>query len=249
MRGELKMKAIVLAAGMGKRLHSEEFNLPKVLRCANGKPLVGYVLDGIDFIKPEDIVIVAGYMREKVIETLGDNYSYAVQEEQKGTGHAVQCAKDYFDGYDGDVLVLYGDMPLFTKETFKAVIDRHIESGADCTLLTADIEDPPTYGRIVRDADGNLEDIVEDKDCTPEQKAITELNVGVYVFKSKLLFDGLKEIKNANAQGEYYLTDMPKIFISQGRKVASYTIKDSSQIYGVSTEEDLAFCEDILSKR
>ena len=243
------MKAIVLAAGKGKRLQSEAFNLPKVLRCANGKPLIGYALDSIDFIEPKDTVIVAGYMREKVVETLGDSFCYAVQEEQKGTGHAVQCAKDWFEGYDGDVLILYGDMPLFKKETFKAVIDKHVTSGADCTLLTADVENPPAYGRIVRGADGNVVDIVEDKDCTSEQKAITELNVGIYVFKSKLLFNGLGDIKNANAQGEYYLTDMPKIFIAQGRKVASHTINDLLEIYGVNTEEDLAFCEAELKKR
>jgi len=242
------MKAIVLAAGKGKRLQSETFNLPKVLREANGKPLIGYVVDSIDFIGKQNTVLVVGYMREKVEEKMGAEYCYSVQEEQKGTGHAVACASEWLKDYDGDVLVLYGDMPLFKKATYQAVIDKHIQSGADCTLLTAQLDDPPAYGRIVRDATGNVADIVEDKDCTPQQKAITELNVGIYVFKAKLLFDGLTQIKNDNAQGEYYLTDMPKIFIAQGRKVASHTISSSTEIYGVNTEEDLAFCESELAR-
>ncbi len=241
------MKAIVLAAGKGKRLHSEQFNLPKVMREANGKPLIRHVLGNIDFIDKKDTVVVVGYMKEKVIENLGSDYLYSVQDEQKGTGHAVMCAAEHFENYDGDVLVLYGDMPLFKKETYKAVIEKHEKSGADCTLLTAIIDNPPAYGRIVRDEKtGKLSDIVEEKDCTPEQKNIKELNVGIYVFKSKLLFEGLKKLKNNNAQGEYYLTDMPKIFILEGKKVETHAITNEVEIYGVNTVEDLKFCEEQL---
>lgn len=243
------MRAIVLAAGKGKRLQSEKFNLPKVLREANGKPLIGHVLEHIDFIEKKDTVIVVGYMREKVIEKMGSDYKYSVQDEQKGTGHAVICAKDQFDDYDGDVLILYGDMPLIRKETYKAIIEKHQQSGADCTLLTAVVDETPAYGRIVRDADGKVVEIVEDKDCTPEQKQIKELNVGIYVFKSKLLFEGLKELGNSNAQGEYYLTDMPMIFLSKGLKVDTCSVdRNSSEIYGVNTVEDLEFCERELLK-
>ena len=241
------MKAIVLAAGKGKRLHSEQFNLPKVMREANGKPLIRHVLGNIDFIDKKDTVVVVGYMKEKVIENLGSDYLYSVQDEQKGTGHAVMCAAEHFENYDGDVLVLYGDMPLFKKETYKAVIEKHEKSGADCTLLTAIIDNPPAYGRIVRDEKtGKLSDIVEEKDCTPEQKNIKELNVGIYVFKSKLLFEGLKKLKNNNAQGEYYLTDMPKIFILEGKKAETHAITNEVEIYGVNTVEDLKFCEEQL---
>ena len=241
------MKAIVLAAGKGKRLHSEQFNLPKVMREANGKPLIRHVLGNINFIDKKDTVVVVGYMKEKVIENLGSDYLYSVQDEQKGTGHAVMCAAEHFENYDGDVLVLYGDMPLFKKETYKAVIEKHEKSGADCTLLTAIIDNPPAYGRIVRDEKtGKLSDIVEEKDCTPEQKNIKELNVGIYVFKSKLLFEGLKKLKNNNAQGEYYLTDMPKIFILEGKKVETHAITNEVEIYGVNTVEDLKFCEEQL---
>lgn len=242
------MKAIVLGAGKGKRLHSEQFQLPKVLREANGRPLIAYVLDSIGFIDKKDTVIVVGYMKDKVIETVGDAYTYCVQAEQLGTGHAVACAREALEGYDGDVLILYGDMPLVRRETYEAIIRRHQESGADCTLLTVDVQNPPAYGRIVRDEAGNVADIVEDRDCTPEQKKITELNVGIYVFRSRLLFEALGSLKNNNAQQEYYLTDVPKIFIEQGRKVDSYTIHNIEESFGVNTVEDLEFCERELNK-
>lgn len=242
------MKAIILAAGKGKRLLSETMNMPKVLRLAAGKPLIGHVLDNISFIDEKDIVIVAGYKREMVYEQLGDKYTYAVQEEQKGTGHAVMMAKDALEGYTGDVVVLYGDMPLFKKETYKNLIQTHQESGADCTVLTATTDDKLAYGRIIRE-NGNIIDIIEDKDCTPEQKEIKELNVGVYVFKSNVLFENLNKLKNNNAQGEYYLTDVPKILIGEGKTIATYTTYDKHEILGVNTPEDLELCEKLIKER
>lgn len=236
------MKAIVLAAGKGKRLQSEKFNAPKVLREAKGRSLLSYVLDNISFIPQEDTVIVVGYMRDKVIEKTVGDYKFATQEEQLGTGHAVACAKEYFENYDGSVLVLYGDMPMLKKETYAAMVKKHEESGADCTFLTAISESPLAYGRIIRE-NGKIVDIVEQKDCTPEQLAIRELNVGVYVFDSKALFENLSKLKNDNAQGEYYLTDVPKLLIADGKKVDAYTIGDTCEIYGVNTVEDLEFCE------
>lgn len=243
------MKAIVLAAGKGKRLQSEKFNLPKVLRNACGKPLISYVLDNIKFIKQEDTCIVVGYKKEMVQEAVGGNYLYASQDEQLGTGHAVMMAEPFFKDYDGDILVLYGDMPLFREETYKRIIEAHARENADCTILTAVVENPPDYGRIIRDADGRIIDIVEKRDCTPEQLKINELNVGVYVFRSKLLFESLKKLDNNNNQREYYLTDVPKILIQGGKKVACFTIDSSDEIYGVNTMEELEFCENILKSR
>lgn len=245
MKGLEIMKAIVLAAGKGTRLMSEKFNAPKVLREANGRALIEYVLDNIDFIPREDTVIVVGYKKEMVTDKLGSDYSFAVQEEQKGTGHAVAVAKDYFKGYDGNVIILYGDMPLFKKDTYKKLIEEHEKSGADCTILTSVSDEKLAYGRIIRE-NGNITDIVEEKDCTPEQKEIKELNVGVYVFKSELLFENLTKLKNNNAQGEYYLTDVPKILINEGKKIASYVLHNTNEILGVNTPEDLARCENIL---
>lgn len=240
------MKAIVLAAGKGKRLMSEKFDAPKVLRLANSKPLIGYVLENIDFIDAKDTIIVIGYKGDMVKEAMGDKYLYVVQAEQKGTGHAVSMAKEELINYDGDVLVLYGDMPMFKKQTFIQLAKTHKESGADATILTGVTDDKLAYGRIIRDEKGEITDIIEDKDCTPEQRKINELNVGVYIFKSKVLFDNLSELKNNNVQGEYYLTDIPKILISKGKKVASYKTLDSKEILGVNTIEDLELCEKIL---
>ena len=134
------MKCIVLAAGKGTRLQSEKFNAPKVLRKANGRPLISYVLENTDFIPKEDTIVVVGYKREMVEEQLDPAYKVAVQEEQKGTGHAVQMAAPYFEGYDGPVLIVYGDMPLFTKETYQNLIAHHEKTGAKCTILTSVVD-------------------------------------------------------------------------------------------------------------
>jgi len=243
------MKAIVLGAGKGTRLQSETFQMPKVLRQANGRALISYVLEHISFIPQEDTVVVVGYKKEDVREALADgNYLFSDQDQQLGTGHAVNCARDHFEGYDGDVLVLYGDMPLLTRATYEKIIRQHTESGADCTIMTAIVDESLPYGRIIKDENGNLTDIVETKDCTPEQLAIKELNIGVYVFRAPLLFENLKELKNNNAQGEYYLTDIPKILLTKGCKITTCTVCDNNEIFGVNTLEDLEFCEKQLAK-
>lgn len=240
------MKAVVLAAGKGKRLMSEQFNLPKVLRKANGRSLLSYVLENITFIEKENTIIVAGYMREKVVEEIGNAYKYAVQEEQLGTGHAVAMARDYFYDYDGDVLVLYGDMPLIKKDTYINMINEHKSRGNICTILTCVSEQNLPYGRIIKDDIGNVTDIIEEKDCTPEQKAIKELNVGVYVFNAKFLFSELSNLKNNNVQGEYYLTGVPKLLAAKGERVGSFPVYNETEITGVNTPEDLEFVENAL---
>ena len=240
------MKAIILAAGKGKRLLSEKFNAPKVLREANGKPLLRYVVENLSFIDKKDIIIVAGYKKEMVFDAFQDGFTFAVQDEQLGTGHAVNCAKDAIGDYDGPVLVCYGDMPMFKKSTYENLIKLHNESGNDCTILTGITDRKLAYGRIVRDENGTFVGVVEDKDCTPEQKAINELNVGIYVFDAKKLFPCLTELKSNNAQGEYYLTDVPSIMISKGYKIGNYSTHDGNEILGVNTPEELALCESIL---
>ena len=241
------MKAVILAAGKGKRLHSEQFSAPKVLREANGKPLLRYVVNNLSFIPDKkDIVIVAGYKKEMVFDAFQDGYTFAVQEEQLGTGHAVNCAREALKDYDGPVLVCYGDMPMFKKETYENLVKVHEETGSDCTILTGISGRGLAYGRIIRGADGAFTGVVEDKDCTPEQKKINELNVGIYVFDSKKLFSCLGELKNSNAQGEYYLTDVPAIMMGKGYKINTYTTHDDTEILGVNTPEDLALCESLL---
>lgn len=243
------MKAIILAAGKGTRLMSEQFNLPKVLRPLCGKPIIHHVLENISFIAPEDTILVVGYKNEMVKESVGDRYNYALQTEQKGTGHAVLSAESYFENSDEDVIILFGDMPMFSTEIYRGIIEKHLESGADQTILTAVSESSLPYGRIVRDENGNICDIVEQKDCTPEQLQIRELNVGICVAKSRVLYEALHKIGNNNAQGEYYLTDVPKILYKEGKKVESHIIHDDVAIVGVNTPEDLAFCEKNLEKR
>lgn len=241
------MKAVILAAGKGKRLHSEQFSAPKVLREANGKPLLRYVVNNLSFIPDKkDIVIVAGYKKEMVFDAFNEGYTFAVQDEQLGTGHAVNCAREALKDYDGPVLVCYGDMPLFKKETYENLVKVHEEAGNDCTILTGVSDRGLAYGRIIRDENGNFKGVVEDRDCTPEQKKINELNVGIYVFDCKKLFSCLGELKNSNAQGEYYLTDVPTIMMGKGYKIGTYTTHDDTEILGVNTPEELTLCESLL---
>ena len=240
------MKAIVLAAGKGKRLNSEKAHLPKVMREAAGRTLLSYVLENISFIPHEDTVIVVGYMADTVKAAFPGDYKFVMQTEQLGTGHAVNCAREALKDYDGPVLVCYGDMPMFKKETYENLVKVHKEAGNDCTILTGVSNRGLAYGRIIRDENSNFQCVVEDKDCNPEQKKINELNVGIYVFDSKKLFSCLGELKNSNAQGEYYLTDVPAIMMSKGYKIGTYTTHDDTEILGVNTPEELALCESLL---
>ena len=204
------MKAVVLAAGKGTRLQTEGCDLPKVMRLACGKPLLSYVLDGLSFIPQEDIILVVGYKKETVLDAF-TGCQFALQEEQLGTGHAVMMAENALKGYKGAVLVCCGDMPLLTRATYQALADTHLKEQNDCTILTSESPEVLPFGRIVRDEAGAFVKIVEDRDCTPAEKAIRELNTGLYVFSADKLFPALRQLRNNNAQGEYYLTDVPAI--------------------------------------
>lgn len=242
------MKAIVLAAGKGRRMASDGADLPKVMRRANGKPLLSYVLDNIGFIPKKDTAVVVGYKKETVMEEMGGEYLYPVQEEHLGTGHAAKCAREAIGTEDGNVLVCYGDMPLFSRATYEGVIRAHGKSGADCTILTAVAPNSGLhYGRVIRE-NGVFTDVVEHRDCTPEQLEINELNAGIYVFKADVLFDALDQLKTDNARGEYYLSEAPKLLMAQGKTVGTYTIYNSNEIYGVNTPDELALCEEILKR-
>ena len=243
------MKVIILAAGRGKRLGKITENDPKVMAQACDKPLIDHVIDSVSFVDHKDIHIVVGYKKESVMEHLGDKYTYSVQDQQLGTGHAVRCAKEAFKDYDGDVLIVYGDMPLVRKESYLALIEEHKKNNSLCTLMLADVQPIPAWGRIIRDENGYFQKVVEDRDCTPEQKLISEVNMGVYVFNSKKLFSYLDNIKNSNAQNEYYLTDVPYEFLANNERVYTYTNTNTDEILGVNTPEELAQVEEWLSKR
>ncbi len=242
------LKAIVLAAGKGTRLKSEDSDLPKVMRQVLGKPLLHYVLAGLSFIHPSDTVIVVGYKKEKVTEAF-PGYSFAEQKEQLGTGHAVMASREALKDYDGDILVCCGDMPLVRRETYETLYRTHVESAYSCTLLSGTSKESLPYGRIVRDERGDFKHIVEEKDCTPEQKKIDELNSGVYMFRSEALFGALSELKNNNSQGEYYLTDVPGILLSHGERVGVCRREMDEELIGVNTMEQLLQVEEFLKRR
>jgi UDP-N-acetylglucosamine diphosphorylase/glucosamine-1-phosphate N-acetyltransferase len=236
----------IAAAGKGTRLLSEEYNIPKVLRKANGKPLISYVLENLSFIDPEDIYIVEGYKKEMVKEEIRGRYVFVDQDEQLGTGHAVMMAEKHLKDYDGDVLITYGDMPLISRSTYRNILNEHKRLGSKCTIITCSSDKKLAYGRILRNAEGKVRDIVEQKDCSPEQLAIEELNVGIHVYESRLLFESLKLIKNDNTQHEYYLTDVPKILINKGIRVNTCNPENQDEIYGINAVEDLELCDILL---
>lgn len=241
-------RAIVLAAGKGTRLQSDRFDAPKVLREAAGRPLLGWVLERIGFLAPADITIVIGYKGEQVQAAAGPDYTYAWQREQLGTGHAVQMAMPAIADYEGPVLICYGDMPLISAETYRGLFERHLAENNACTMLAYISDQDLHYGRILRGADGAFQAVVEDRDCTPEQKRITELNAGVYVFDAALLKAGLKQLRNNNAQSEYYLTDVPAWIREQGGRIGIYPTAGAYEGIGVNTQADLDLVSGILSE-
>lgn len=242
-----KLKAVVLAAGKGTRLQTDGSELPKVMRLANGQPLLAYVLVALDFIKSEDIVLVVGYKKEFVLETF-PGYPYAVQTEQLGTGHAVMAAFETLGDFAGDILVCCGDMPLIKKETYRALTEEHVRAGNDCTILTGTSSEALPYGRVLRDENGAFVDVVEDRDATPEQKKIRELNSAVYIFKAPKLRAVLSELKSDNTQGEYYLTDAPMLMQKRGGKIGVCCRELGYEIIGVNTMEQLRQVEALLRK-
>lgn len=244
-----EIRAIIPAAGKGKRLQKISGDLPKAMFRVGKRPMLEIVLENIGFIHQKNVYIVVGCGKEQITEYFGDCYHYVEQKEQLGTGHAVMECADAFRDFDGNILVTFGDMPLFRKEEMEKMCRQHAESGAACTLMTAENPELTLWARVVRDAHGMFAAIVEGKDCTPEQKRITELFSGVMVFNSKLLFEILPQVGCANVQKEYYLTEVPELMVKQGLKVDTYFTKDGNDLRGVNTPEDLEICERILLQR
>lgn len=244
----MKIKAIVLAAGKGTRLQTEGITLPKVMRLAAGKPLLAYVLDALSFLPREDTILVVGYHREDVQAAYPD-YPSVLQDEQLGTGHAVQCAASALEGFAGSVLVCCGDMPLMKKETYQSLCRAHQDEGNACTILSGVSEEELPYGRVIRGADGGFARIVEEKDCTPEEKRVRELNAGVYLFRAPELFEALGHLRCDNAQGEYYLTDVPAWLLEHGGKVGVCPTCAPEEMLGVNTPAQLEQVEQAVLRR
>ena len=229
---------VVLAAGKGTRMKS---GLPKVLHAAGGLPLIEHVLRTADTLSPTSIVIVVGHQAEAVRGALAGrpNLQFALQEPQLGTGHALLQAGEALAGATGTVVLLSGDVPLLTPATLQALVNRHVETGAAATVLTAMVADPAGYGRIER-RDGEISAIIEHKDASPEQRQIREINSGIYAFDLQPLFGSLKQIGSANAQGEYYLPDLVRIYRDRGLTVETVTLDDPREIFGVNSRKELA---------
>lgn len=244
-----RTKAVILAAGKGSRLQSEKEEIPKALRRVGDKALIEHVLDGISFVKPEDITIVIGVMGEKIQEYLGNKYHYAWQKEQKGTAHAMLCAEETASGFDGPVLCLYCDMPLLSQNTYSRMVREHLETGAANTLLAARIHPIPAFGRLIRDEKGELCDIVEESACTPEQKLIDEVNVGIQVMQGSVMWDVLKKVQNNNPKREYYLTGVVRVLHEMGLKQHAVVTEDTPEYWGVNTMEDLSRVEQYLKNK
>lgn len=234
-----------MAAGKGKRMKSD---LPKVLHEVAGKPMVSHVLDTLDELHVSTIVVVVGHQAERVTKAIGGRRGvvFAEQKEQLGTGHAVSMAETALSDFDGDVLVVSGDVPLLSASTIRKLMSEHARRDATGTVLTAILPDPTGYGRVIRDESGSVLRIVEHKDATEEEREIAEINSGTFVFRKAPLFDALGRIDNRNKQGEYYLTDVMQIFIESGLKTAGHCADDYREILGVNSAEELATMERLM---
>lgn len=241
-----KKYTIILAAGKGTRMKSK---LYKVLHRVCGKAMVDHVITQVEQINPDKIVTVVGHGAEAVEAEVGNRSEFVVQEEQLGTGHAVLQAEPLLGDCEGMTLVANGDTPLLTAKTFDKLFAYHRDKGAKVTILTAKAPDPTGYGRIVRGDLGTVQKIVEQKDTTPEEAQINEINTGVYCFDNQALFSALHEVNNDNAQGEYYLTDVIEILKSRGDVVAAYCMKDFAESQGVNDRVALASATAVMRQR
>jgi len=240
--------AIILAAGVSSRMNTK---LPKVLHEICGRPMLAYVLDACRHAGVGRIYVVVGYGADQVKEQFGGagDIIWVYQAEQKGTAHAVLCCKEHIENFEGETLVLCGDGPLIRAETLKTLIEKHEAGQSATTLATAILEDPAGYGRISRDAYGNMQGIVEDSDCTKEQKAIREVNPSYYLFDNKILFEALAKVKPDNVKKEYYLTDAVSIIIATGHKVVAVTAVRPEEALSINSRSQLSETSKIMQRR
>jgi len=240
--------AVILAAGKGTRMKS---GLVKVLHPAAGRPMISWVVDAALAAGAAPTVLVVGHQAEEVRSVFSGaaGIRCAPQEEQLGTGHAVACAREELSGFSGTVLILCGDTPLLRGETLQGLAAFHRENGAALTVLTAVMDDPYGYGRVVRDTDGRVLRIVEQKDATPEERALCEINSGIYCMEADFLFANIDSLGSDNAQGEFYLTDLVSIAVQQGRVCLARPTDDPDEIMGVNDRAQLAEASRILRRR
>lgn len=248
------LDVLILAAGLGTRMRS---NLAKVLHKLDNRPLINHVCRTATALAPRKVYVVIGHQGEDVksavLEELDSEHAEFVwQKEQLGTGHAVNAAREFLETEDSTLLVLSGDVPMIRAETLAALVQQHRShrgKGAACTILTVKLEDPMGYGRIVRDDHGLFDRIVEQKDATEDERKVKEINSGIYCFDTRKLFQALSSVKNENAQGEYYLTDVPTLLKNEGEAIAIYHHSDANEIEGINNRAQLADLERVLNRR
>lgn len=241
-----RRKAVILAAGKGTRMKSD---LPKVVHRIEGKCLVDYVVEAARGVGAEDVCLVVGYKHEIVESEIAScDVTFVLQPEQLGTGHAVKCAREFL-GNEGQTLILFGDTPLITARTLKQLSEYHEENGNTVTVLSAKVDDPTGYGRIIRDEAGAFVKSVEHKDASEEELLSHEINSGMYLFDTAELKAALDLIRPNNAQGEYYLPDTLTIIKEKGLKVDAYALDDATDISGVNDQNQLAQAAKIIRER
>lgn len=266
-----KLAVVILAAGLGKRMKNPD--KPKVMFEVNGKPMIQYVVELALKVDAHRIIPIVGHHREQIISFLTDLipelpspteggshetprgsedasnavFDFAIQEEQLGTGHAVMQTEKILKDFDGNVLILSGDVPLLSFETLETLIADHLANNYDATLLTTAFKDPAGYGRIVRDANGNFVKIVEHKDTNDEEKKIKEINPAIYIVKSHILFNSLKKITPNNNQKEYYLTDIFQFIAKEN--VGTVITEDELEVTGINSQEQLDEMDNYLRSR
>ncbi len=240
--------AIVLAAGQGTRMESD---LPKVLVPVAGRPMIHYVIDALQEAGIEQIVVVVGYRSELVraeLESI-EGVEFAEQTEQLGTGHAVMMCRDQLVTHQGPVIVVTGDSPMLQTSSVRKLLDFYTEGGGACLLGTAERDNPTSYGRIVRDSEGNFLGIVEQRDATEAQRAIQEVNVSTYLFDSAELLAALDKLTDDNAQREYYITDCPAILLAAGKKVQALAVLEPCESLSINSLDELRVVEQELNRQ
>ena len=231
-----KLAIIIMAAGKGTRMNNE---LPKVLHKLNNKTMIEHVIDTTLKINPEKIIVVVGYKSELIKKQLNNyNIEYAEQLEQLGTGHAIMQCQNILNDFKGDTLILSGDVPLITKKTLSDLYKKHIEYKSKGTILSAIINNPTGYGRILRDKNSFIS-IVEEKDANEKQKKINEVNTGIYIFNNQILFSNINQINNHNNQSEYYLPDVLPIILKNKHQITVCKTSNELEIKGINTIQQL----------
>ena len=239
--------ALVLAAGKGTRMYSD---LAKVLHPICGRPMLSYALAALEPLRLGRVVVVVGHQAESIQQVFSEaSVEWVLQAEQLGTGHAVLCALPHLADFAGAVLICCGDTPLLTTESLRMFLTAHLNSDNDLSVFTMLLEEPGSYGRILRNSAGEVSGIVEAKDVTGKESDIREVNTGIYCVGAVLLQGVIPEISNANAQGEYYLTDLVQLAVERGWRVQAVAGSDPREFMGVNTHEELAVAERVIAQR